>query len=150
MVFILLIGVGISGSRSLVLKNRFLHFCPYRLYLLTDVFHIWYEYNLHGILPFDRVRDQCVKVTSAKNRFLHFCPFSLYLLTDIYFIFGWKITCMLFLLWMELGVSWVKVTSAQNRFLYFCTYSLYILTDLFHIWLEDYLHGILPLDEVRG
>jgi hypothetical protein len=57
---------------------------------------------------------------------------------------------MLFLLWMELGVSRVKVTSAKNRFLHFCPYNLYLLTDLFHIWLEDNLHGILPLGGVRG
>jgi hypothetical protein len=51
---------------------------------------------------------------------------------------------------MELVVSWVKVTSAKNRFLHFCSYSLYLLTGVFHIWLEDNLHGILPLDGVRG
>jgi hypothetical protein len=69
---------------------------------------------------------------------------------------------MLFLLWIELGVSLVKVTSAKNRILHFCPYSLYLLTDLFHVFslylltdlfhvcLEDNLHGSLPLDGVRG
>jgi hypothetical protein len=149
MEFIILIGVRISGSRSLVLKIDFYTFAHtgfiyWQMYFIFDRKITWMVFFLLIELGISVSRSLVLKInfyTFAHTAFIYW---------QIYFIFGRKISCMLFLLRMELGVSWVKVTSAKHRFLHFCPYSLHLLTDLFLIWLEDNLHGILPLDGVRG
>jgi hypothetical protein len=86
MEFFLLIEVEVSGSRSPGLKNFFYTFAHITFIFLTNIFHLWKEDNLHGILPLDEVGVSCVNVTSAKNRFYTIAR-TFFIYKQIYFVF---------------------------------------------------------------
>jgi hypothetical protein len=162
MVFFLLIGVGVSGSKSPVPK--YFYTFTHTAFIYRLMYFIFGRKITCMAFPLDGVRDQFGQ--GAKDWFWHFCPYA-YLLTDVFHIwkednfhdillFDWgrgqgqknAKNKYIFLLMFYILVGWSSsfglslrsVRSMSPVLKIDLLKKLLFLTDIFHIWKYDHLH----------